>query len=220
MQNIYNSVKSGGLKVFIGAGKKCRRIKNHVLGCRILDSSSEGVKIPGPINFWWFWSCCICVTVTVHHFSSIQVLYRPLRPKWAIPPPITIQNMRFYEMMIIWQTVPLNILHKSFLHFYTTWLDKQKSMRAKRGVGCVQIQIQLQWRLLPIPLDLVLFWQIHTPVLLGLEVIFYSRTVAEKGMLFVWKLWRRKNKKPLMRRKMKTRSRSLFFRTELLVLTC
>ena len=97
-------------------------------------------------------------------------------------------------MMIIWQTVPLNILHKSFLHFYTTWLDKQKSMRAKRGVGCVQIQIQLQWRLLPIPLDLVLFWQIHTPVLLGLEVIFYSRTVAEKGMLFVWKLWRRKNK--------------------------
>ena len=54
MQNIYNSVKSGGLKVFIGAGKKCQRIKMHVLGCRILDSSSEGVKIPGPINFWWF----------------------------------------------------------------------------------------------------------------------------------------------------------------------
>ena len=100
MQNIYNSVKSGGLKVFIGAGKKCQRIKNHVLGCRILDSSSEGVKIPGPINFWWFWSCCICVTVTVHHFSSIQVLYRPLRPKWAIPPPITIQNMRFIKAKV------------------------------------------------------------------------------------------------------------------------
>ena len=63
MQNIYNSVKSGGLKVFIGAGRKCRRIKIHVLGCRILDSSPEGVEIQGPINFWWFCSCCNVWTV-------------------------------------------------------------------------------------------------------------------------------------------------------------
>ena len=31
----------------------------------------------------------------------------PFRPKWAIIPPNTVQNMRFYELMIIWQTVPL-----------------------------------------------------------------------------------------------------------------
>ena len=27
--------------------------------------------------------------------------------KIAIPPPITLQNMRFFDMMIIWQMVPL-----------------------------------------------------------------------------------------------------------------
>ena len=70
MQNIYNSVKSGGLKVFIGAGKKCQRIKIHVLGCRILDSSPEGVKIPGPKNtFQLFISWLVSIIASEMHVA-------------------------------------------------------------------------------------------------------------------------------------------------------
>ena len=48
---------------------------------------------PWVLNFWIF-------SLNIGDFW-------PLQPKWAIPSPITIQDMRFLEMMIIWQMVPL-----------------------------------------------------------------------------------------------------------------
>ena len=55
----------------------------------------------------------------------------PLRPKWAIPSsPITIQNMRFYKMMIFWQTDPLTL----------SWKIESLLARLKKSSFCFQFK--------------------------------------------------------------------------------
>ena len=48
-------------------------------------------------------------------------------------PPISIENMRFYEIMIIWQTVPLTLMECKILMKHRT----SAKCNEKIWIGCV-----------------------------------------------------------------------------------
>ena len=74
------------------------------------------VEVPGyKIKFQQFW---------------VLGVYRPLRPKSAIPHPITIQNMRFERQKKLW-TIPLSIVRREFL-FDLIWDQRGIGSRGQR----------------------------------------------------------------------------------------
>ena len=74
-----------------------------------ISQSLESLKVRGILHMTrgiiaFDWSSCfifpfsfLCGIITGGHLKGVLGVYRPLRPKSAIPHPITIQNMRFEQ---------------------------------------------------------------------------------------------------------------------------